>query len=191
MITNKRKVTTDGPDYYPTPEWGTKALLKYETFTGNILEPCCGDGAMAEVLKETNCEIFASDIYDRGYGDVCDFFNIKEKYDNIITNPPYNIAENIIEHALAIANVKVCMLVRTAFLESISRYKRFYSKNPPNRVYVFSERLSMYPAGNTITGGGTTSYSWFVWDFTSKNNTTELKWIAPGLKPRIKKKNNI
>lgn len=180
-ISNRRYVDLEGADYYPTPVWGTKALIKYETFTGNILEPCCGDGAMAEVLKETGCDVIASDIYDRGYGNQADFLMITEQYDNIVTNPPYNIAGDILEHALSLAQQKTCILVRTSFLESISRFNRFYSTNPPSRVYMFSERLSLYPAGQPVKGGGTTSYSWLVWD-KSSSGKTELHWIEPGLK---------
>jgi hypothetical protein len=183
-ISNRRLVTTEGPDFYPTPEWGTAALLKYETFNGNILEPCCGDGAMSRVLWHTNCTIFSSDIYDRGYGSVHDIFDIEMMFDNVVTNPPYNIALEIIQKSLSIVRQKACFLVRTAFLESASRFEALYSKNPPNRVYIFSERLSMYPKGYDVQGGGTTSYSWLVWDKEAFGASgTQLVWIEPGLKP--------
>ena len=188
MATNRRLVDTDGADFYPTPEWGTLALLRYENFVGSITEPCCGDGAMAKVLeRETKLPVYASDLYHRGYGFQRDIFDLKDKCANIVTNPPYNIANELVEHAYNITTHKLCILVRTAFLESNTRYKSIYSVNPPSRVYVFSERLSMYPANQPITGGGTTSYSWIVWDKSSKTNFTELKWIEPGLKPNKKK----
>ncbi len=182
MVSNRRLVNNEGADFYPTPAWGTKALIKYETFSGTILEPCCGDGSMSEVLKQTGCEVFSSDLYDRGYGEVKDFFDVKENFNNIITNPPYNIAEDILEHALSLATHKVAILVRTAFLESQKRYHRFYAENPPSKVYVFSERLSMYPAGSPVKGGGTTSYSWIIWDNSVEKKNTELLFIEPGLK---------
>ena len=182
MVSNRRKTDLEGADFYPTPAWGTKALIKYEKFVGDILEPCCGNGAMAEILKLTGCNIIASDLYSRDYGSQCNFFDIKNEYDNVITNPPYNIAGDILDHALSISKNKVCILVRTAFLESITRYNRFYSTRPPSRVYTFVERLSLYPAGEEIKGGGTTSYSWLVWDKNNNNGITELKWIEPGLK---------
>lgn len=182
MVSNRRTADTSGADFYPTPIWGTKALLKYETFSGNILEPCCGEGDMAEVLKETGCQIHAYDLHDRGYGIQKDFFDIFDQYENVITNPPYNIAPEILEHALKISTSKVCLLVRTAFLESRSRYMRFYRDNPPARVLIFSERLSMYPKGYDAKSGGTTSYSWLIWDKQDTTGITQLKWIAPGLK---------
>jgi len=182
MITNKRLVDASGPDFYPTPRWGTLALLQNENFTGTILEPCCGTGDMSKVLKETNCKVISSDINDWGYGDVVDFFDINAPYDNIITNPPYNIANDILTHAIQLATQKVCILVRASFLESITRYNTVYSVIPPSRVYLFSERLSLYPAGSQVKGGGTTTYVWIVWDKNFTGEHPELHWIKPGLK---------
>ena len=152
------------------------------TFNGTILEPCCGDGAMADVLRETGNEIVASDIVDRGYGGVADFLTIRKHYANVVTNPPFNIAETLLIHALSIAEQKVCFLLRTAFLESRRRWKLFYNEMPPTRLLVFSERLSMYPSGSTVEGGGTTSYAWFVWDKAEPVTETRITWIAPGMK---------
>ena len=185
MITNRRLVRTEGPDFYPTPEWGTEALLQQVQFEGNILEPCCGDGAMSEVLKRHGYDVVSSDKYDRGYGEVQDFFTVTGNYDNIVTNPPFNIAEDILEHALKITSQKVCLLLRTAFLESRRRYEKFYKNNPPAMILIFSERLSIYPKGYPVKGGGTTSYAWFVWDLWGSYAAlpeTIIRWIPPGLK---------
>lgn len=183
MVSNRRLVPKEGSDYYPTPPFGTKGLMENHKFYGTILEPCCGDGAMCEVLKEYGHEVIASDLHDRGYGEVKDFFHIHTRYPNIITNPPFNIAADIFDHAWALATEQVALLLRTAFLESSSRYNTIFRDRPPSKVLVFSERLSMYPAGYEVKGGGTTSYAWFIWN---KLNTTEtkLEWIAPGLKPK-------
>jgi hypothetical protein len=183
LVSNRRLVDAAGPDFYPTPEWGTRALLRHVQFDGPILEPCCGDGAMAEVLKETGQPVTGSDIVDRGYGSVQDFLDIREPHANIVTNPPFNVAESLLEHALSLASQKVCFLLRTAFLESRRRYSAFYKTTPPTKVLVFAERLSMYPKGHDVNGGGTTSYAWFVWDKLADSNVTAIEWIAPGMKP--------
>lgn len=187
MVTNRRMIEEAGPDFYPTPEWGTKALLSVEREFCNVLEPCCGDGAMARVLAESAAvKVTASDLYDRGYGQQKDFFHYKEWSGDIITNPPFNIAEDIALHALKIMRprARLCLLLRTAFLESKKRYENIYRANPPARVWVFSERLSMYPAGQQgVNGGGTTSYAWFVWDAHIWSKPV-IGWIPPGLKPR-------
>lgn len=191
MVTNRRLVKTEGADFYPTPRWGTKALLKYESFEGGILEPCCGDGAMSKVLIEAGYDVYSTNKFDQGYGTHrdLDFLDRSDsrnryRYSNIVTNPPFNIAEEIFKEAYFRSTGKVCLLLRTAFLESVRRYNTIFSMTPPNRVYVFSQRLSMYPAGQEVKGGGTTSYSWFVWDKNETSIGTQIKWIEPGLKER-------
>lgn len=183
MVSNRRLVDAAGPDFYPTPEWGTRALLRHIDFSGPILEPCCGDGAMADVLKETGQQVVSSDVVNRGYGETRDFLDIREPHANIVTNPPFNVAEALLAHALALAEQKVCFLLRTAFLESRRRYGAFYKLTPPAKLLIFTERLSMYPKGHDVNGGGTTSYAWFIWDKLDDSGVTAIEWIAPGMKP--------
>lgn len=182
MATNRRLIDKGGPDFYPTPEWATRALMRKVFFQGTILEPCCGEGDMAKVLME-QYNVVSSDLYYRGFGIQRDFFDWKLPVENIVTNPPFNIAEKILEHALSLATCSVCLLLRLAFLESAGRYNRCFRDNPPSNVFVFSERLSMYPKGKEVKGGGTTSYAWFVWDNDGSGlQDTKLRWIEPGYK---------
>lgn len=176
-ITHRRLLPKGMPDFFPTPSHATRALMEQEKFDGVILEPCCGDGAMADVLKETN-PVFASDLYNRGYGAVRDVFAYHNPIDNIITNPPFNIASDIILHMMPLFKNKMAMFLRTAFLESVSRYNTIYTIHPPSRVYVFTKRVTLYPSTTEKTSGGTTSYAWFVWE-REKPAQTELKWLAP------------
>ena len=67
--TARRYADLEGPDYYPTPNWATFALIENEKFEGQIWECACGDGAMSEVLKKTGNPVVSSDLYDRGYGE--------------------------------------------------------------------------------------------------------------------------
>ena len=90
MPTNRRTVVKTDLEFYKTPAWGTKALLYYEGFQGFIAEPCCGDGAIAKVLVKEGYKVRASDISDRGYGDVSDYLTFRGINHNVITNPPYD-----------------------------------------------------------------------------------------------------
>ena len=67
--TMKRVADIDCPDFYPTPEWATRALIDSERFDGDIWECACGDGAMSTVLESNGSYVFSSDLYDRGYGE--------------------------------------------------------------------------------------------------------------------------
>src|SRR5207237_7624221 len=120
---------------------------------------------MSVVLGTTGRAIASSDLYDRGYGDVgVDFLRPRRRADNIITNPPYNSAEVFVQSGLRFANQKFALLLRLAFLEGANRQQTIFSKAPPSRVWVFSERITFYPAGAVQKGSGTTAYAWFVWD---------------------------
>ena len=93
-------------------------------------------------------------------------FTVKGKYKTIISNPPYSVAQEIIERCFKIANedTEIIMLLRLAFLESKKRYN-FWQKHPVNGLYVLSQRPS-------FTGKGTdaTAYAWFVWNNTGTQN---------------------
>lgn len=182
IITNRRLIRTTGPEFYPTPAWATQALINLVRFNGTIFEPCCGDGAMARILKAAHYKVVASDIKRRGYGRQKDFLTVTNRFDNIVTNPPFNIAEPLLLHALKIARRKVAFLLRVAFLESIRRFENIFSVNPPSQVLVFSERLSLYPKGRAVKGSGTTSYAWFIWNKRDRTGETKVRWIAPGAK---------
>ena len=85
----------------------------------------------------------------------------------------------IVKSGLRNAKRKFALLLRLAFLEGANRYRTIFSVAPPARIWVFSERITFYPAGAIKKGTGTTAYAWFVWE---KNwaRQTELKWFKPG-----------
>lgn len=183
MPTMKRFADLDGPDFFPTPAWATHALIDNEEFHGDIWESACGNGAMSDVLSLASNSVRSSDLYDRGYGEAgVDFLDTARRADNIVTNPPYNAAEGFVKTGLASANRKFALLLRLAFLEGANRQRTIFSVSPPSRVWVFSERITFYPAGATVKGSGTTAYAWFVWDKDASG--TEMKWFKPGYKAR-------
>jgi hypothetical protein len=182
--TQKRLADLDGPDFFPTPAWATYALIDNEQFIGEIWECACGDGAMSRVLEETNRPVFSSDLFDRGYGESGrDFLTPFRSADNIITNPPYNCAEGFVVSGLNSTKRKFALLLRLAFLEGANRANKIFTKSPPARVWVFSERITFYTKGAVIKGTGTTAYAWFVWDKDAPSRT-ELRWLRPGYRSR-------
>ena len=169
-------------EYYATHPSVTSDLLKVETFSENILEPCCGGGFMAEVIKKAGYKVRATDIVDRGYGEGgIDFLTSDFQigtYD-IITNPPYNICVDFINKALKIAKNKVAILLPLRYLTSAERYELLYKSNPPVRVYVYIERICIAKNGEFEKyerGTNPLMYAWFVWEKGYKGETT-LKWI--------------
>lgn len=184
--TLKRVADLNGPDFYPTPEWATLALLENECFGDDVWESACGDGAMSKVIEEFYNNVSSSDLYNRGYGDPeVDFLNTNRSHDFLITNPPFHSAEDFVSKGLKSAKKKFALLLRLAFLEGAGRQKSIFSVAPPAKVWVFSERITFYPRGAERKGSGTTAYAWFVWDKDHFGNT-ELKWLPTGTKAKRK-----
>lgn len=172
--TNKKRMDND---FYSTPEIATLELLKREKFEGNILECACGTGAISKVLiREIPNEVISKDLIDRGYGITNqDFLNEIQIYDNIITNPPFNIAQDFVEKALKLSKSKVAFLMRVQFLEGKKR-KTLFDKNPPSRVYVFSYRLPYLRGDDEQPETSAMCLCWFVWDKNYVGDTI-IKWI--------------
>lgn len=149
-------------DFYPTPVWGTQALLDLEKFDGTVYEPACGDGAMSEVLIRNKYITVSSDKFDYGYehGTLQDFLICDEnvKWDNIITNPPFRLGQEFVEKALKVTTKKVARLLRIQFLEGQKRQPWLFT-TPLKYVYVFSKRLNFNDSGGT-----TLCFAWFVWE---------------------------
>ena len=181
----RRKADLDGPDFFPTPAWATHALVENERFDGSIWECACGDGEMARVLEHAGYAVTATDLHDRGHGQSgIDFLAARDPVDNIVTNPPFNVAEAFVAQGLALARRKLALLLRLAFLEGANRAHTIFLRTPPARVWVFSERITFYMKDAPRAGSGTTAYAWFVWD-KAMSGTTELKWLPPGYKARF------
>lgn len=163
-------------DFYPTPKVATNGLLSVESFTGTVWEPACGDGAISRVLEDSFYDVHSSDLIDRGYGEAgVDFLQTSRRTGNVITNPPYCLAEEFVTHALSVADNKVAMLLKLAFLEGGKR-RRMFETTPLKTVHVFSKRLCMTRNGEPQRGGGMIAFAWFVWDKSYKGKPT-IGWI--------------
>ncbi len=162
-------------DNYATPNHMVESLFKREKFDGVVYEPACGDGEMVKIIKKYNICI-ASDIRtDVNNTPNIDFLKTYRPMENIITNPPYNLATEFLTHALNLYKKKLALLLRLNFLESCKRYKIFKTSNLKT-VYVFSKRQTLKPYGTGKTGNGTIVYAWYVWD-KSFLGKPQLDWI--------------
>lgn len=160
-------VNREKNDFYPTWPGATEALLAVESFDGPIWEPACGKGDMSAVLVSAGHDVVSTDLIDRGYGESrVDFLlEHRPRAPNIITNPPFGLAKEFVDHALVLTTGKVAMFLRLAFLESIER-GLWFPTTPLARVYVMSRRVPMQrgrlkQAGD---GHGSIAFAWFIWD---------------------------
>jgi hypothetical protein len=144
-------------DCYSTPRYATEALMKRILFEGEVWECACGSGNMARVIEFYN-PIIETDIQTG-----TDFLLESRITDNIITNPPYNLAEKFVWQSLKLAEKKVALFLRLNFLESSGRYQMF-KKTPLKQVLVFCKRQTLFPDKIVINNGGTIAYAWFIWE---------------------------
>lgn len=172
-------------DFYPTPPSATKALLSKETFIGNIWEPACGKGDISQVLIENGYVVKSSDINDYGYGETGkDFLNTSGMFsdsydmaDNIITNPPFNLALEFVHQSKKYSHKKIAMFLKTAFLEGAKRYEMFQDTEfALKTVYQFSKRVNFGIHAGTHKNGGMIPFAWFVWERGYKGKPT-IEWI--------------
>lgn len=168
---NHSETIRESNDYYATPPKAVEELLKREEFNHYVWECAVGGGHIANVLKQNGYDVRCSDIVDRGYTDteVADFLHTKrDKNDfsrDIITNPPYSLATEFVNHALDISmdSTKVAMFLKIQFLETRKRYELF-KKYPPKKIYVFVNRVNCGKNGIFTKESSAVCYCWFVWE---------------------------
>ena len=110
-------------DYYATDPLAGELLLEILPELNNIWECACGEGHLARVVNSAGKLAKATDLIDRGYGDVENFLLYDELYRNgdIVTNPPYIYAQQFVEYALNLVDTGVCMFLKVLFLEGKAR----------------------------------------------------------------------
>lgn len=166
-------------DYYATPENSTKALLEVEAIHYPVCEPACGEGHIAKLLDEEK-GVYASDLIERGYGEVGDFLESTKFYPTIITNPPFNLFQEFAEHALKQATHKVILFGKLQALEGKKR-GTFMQNSPLKTVYVFKSRQNPLRNGSPVDENGkpwasTMAFAWFVWEKGYKGEPI-IKWL--------------
>jgi hypothetical protein len=178
----------DSPDDFPTPPWATRALLEHilglsavDLRSLSCLEPACGAGHMAKVLKEYFGEVRAADAYHYGYGPVRDFLSYPYEagaVDWVITNPPFRLAEEFVLRGLHVARRGVAILARTVFLESVGRYEGIFLDQPPAKFAQFVERVPMVKGRLDAKATTATGYAWLVWEKRAEGHP-QLMWVPP------------
>jgi hypothetical protein len=194
----------DSLDFFPTPPWATRALMECMISKGHSArlaretcwEPACGEGHMAEVLKEYFATVYASDVHDygRGYrvgsfiGDGIDVLHMPYDAapDWTITNPPFNLAVEFAKKAVNTSRRGAGLLLRSNWMEGGERYREVFNGMPPTTVAIFAERVPMAKGRWDPDGSTATSYAWFVWEHRIGGGT-RLMWIPPGQRQRLER----
>lgn len=166
-------------DWYPTPACFTRSLVYYvpEISGSSVLECASGDNAITDILRdEFGCTVLTNDLdpghpaglqLDATKPESWAFFSLgaamltnrqQHRCDFVITNPPFNAAFAMLQHAIDYANVGVAFLLRKTFLEPTEDRGEWLSKHPPSRIIGLPR--------HNFRGDGNDSVScdWHVWE---------------------------
>ena len=156
-----------------------------------IWEPAAGTGNLSNYLRERYYKVVASDLKFRGVKNVVegiDFLSIKDykqKFKGatpriILTDPPYSLATEFIEHALEILpeGGLYIALMNITYLAGQKRFQRVYSKGSLREIYVFSKRIECWKNGERPKDkcGSIANYAWYVFQKGYKGQPT-LFWL--------------
>ena len=176
MSATKRGATRVANDYYPTPGWCVRRMLEriaLDLSDLRILEPFAGDGAIVRELVaagatdistvEIQAQVASAIPVAQG---VCsyveDFFDLKglRPFDLIISNPPFSVAEQAIEHAIGLLapGGVLAFLLRINFLGGASRAE-FHQILQPG-VFVLPNRPGFH---ENLSQTDSIEYAWFVY----------------------------
>jgi hypothetical protein len=158
-------------DLYETPEWVTEALVPniyLTSINGAVWEPACGSGKMARALEQKLRGVVQSDLATG-----TDFLLVSRdampNADAIITNPPYELAQEFIEHALRLMEPVqgiVCMLLRTDFDHAKSRSHLFRDCLAFAKKLVLMKRIVWFVEDDGKPKASPSfNHAWYIWDW--------------------------
>lgn len=153
-------------DFYPTPEWVGEILIKHHHFNGKIWECACGDGALAKQLSAAGYDVISTDLINRGYGTSGIDFLLESTAiaENIVTNPPFNLAYEFMEHGLSLGQ-SLALLLPIRYLAGLKRSK-LYKTNPPCKIVIIPKKIDFLGIGKPVM-----EFAWFIWDKTYSGST--------------------
>lgn len=173
-------------DLYETPEWVTRALCEYLDSVGYglgcVWEPAAGSGKMLDVLKlyaDPGCAV-GSDVHPLRDGIAqVNFLNEppplfkgpfdQDEFGAIITNPPYEYAQEFIEMAIGYFDPiagndssynLVAMLLRTDFDHAKSRAHLFKFCPFFHCKLVLTKRIKWFEDSK---GQPSFNHAWYIW----------------------------
>lgn len=166
-------------DFYPTPPEATEALIRAVPHLAGqrIWENACGDGAIARVLESHGCKVVGTDLVYRGYGQggVNFLSDARPRARVIITNPPFNRAQEFIEHAMRMHIEEMWMLLKTSYFQA-ARRQSLKARFCPTHKLELSWRLDCTGEENP-----TMEFAWFGW---RRDHSGGTQWsVLP--KPRM------
>lgn len=179
-------------DYYVTPVLSVQEFIRefnadfpeIITQPKSILDPCAGGDAQHEMSYPAAIKNYSGwdayslrtiDVRQDSHAEVKEdflFWKPDATYDLAITNPPFNIALDVIQKCLTIVKPGgfVIILLRLNFFGSQER-STWFKQNMPANCYVHSKRMKFTNTGGTDS----IEYMHAVWIVGEHPSFTKLK----------------
>lgn len=153
-----------------TPKYAVLPILKYIEKTDVIWCPFDKkDSEYVKILKENGNKVIYSHI-DEGK----DFFKYEpENYDIIISNPPFSLADEILERLYHLGKAFI-ILMPLKYLQAIGRGKSFVKNGI--QLLSFDKRIGYYTNGDMSKPkeGNYQASSYFCWKILPKDLIIEI-----------------
>jgi hypothetical protein len=158
-------------DSYPTPHSIIQAVIdNIQWEPCHVWEPAAGDGRFSTALRHANFQVTESDIITGN-----DFFDFQQPLaDNIITNPPFRLIRNWIDHAFNIG-VKRMILVCPERLWACGKGHNQWVQHRPTRVVNLSWREDYLGK----SGAPDRALAISIWDWPRANSCQYEIWNKP------------
>lgn len=154
-------------DFYPTEPWCTYQILDaLPTLSPRLVEPACGDGAIARILVERGHDVLASDLVDRGYGRAGIDFLTETDLDrrSVVTNPPYDLAEAFVRLAIALTRpfAGQALFLLPYMWDAAGGRRDLFEQPPYAGRWILTRRPNW---SEQRTAGPRMPFAWFLWDW--------------------------
>ena len=126
-----------------TPEHIAKYIIKSFNISGKVLDPFRGKGAFYNNFPTNNkdwCEL------DEGK----DFFDYNEPVDWIISNPPYSIFNDVLEHSIKLCDNIVYLIPINKLTSSFTRIKKLQEFGGIPKIILMSPKEIGFPFGFAV-----------------------------------------
>ena len=126
-------------DDVQTPREIARKIIDMFEITGKVLEPFRGGGSFYDQLSGNKdwCEI----------KDGRDFFDYHERVDWIITNPPYSVFDEVLNHSFEIADNIVFLVPLSKIVSSFRRIRGISEYGGVPYMYILSASKCGFPFG--------------------------------------------
>lgn len=163
MSSTNRGLTRIAADFYPTPPSAFAPLIPFLDAKRSHWEPACGDGRLVMAMRDARIDASGADLEQDHFAQgLKNFLSDYIQRDVILTNPPFSLAQEFVEHGLKHSR-ELWLLLRLNFLGAQKRRAWWSDGREPNALFILSERPRFSKNKLGKLGNDSTEYAWFYW----------------------------